>query len=899
MAFQVGYACPLYVRRGVVTEGSEVYSFGMVLFELLTASPPAFMSRKSGEGSGQIQYLAHRINGDLQNALSLLDKKAAWPPSTARAMSELALRCTRLREEARPNFAEIAPTSGFVTDGPRVVEVLESMDDIPSPHFVSGDRKFDVTVLKGSAPLCWPIDVEALLDVCTQAPCGRGQETVLDLNVRSVMETAEVVVEWPDLPEVLKKVETELLPDTILRAEFDKLLVYRPGDFFKGHRDSKRSDNHVATLIAIAGCPHRGGAVVFQEADAEVALWDGGCGSWCCWLTSSKHEIRPILEGHRIVATYKVFAEPRSTTPGDQNVIALADRLHECIPALETLLQEKHLRDVGFLLHHEYSFDGRPQLDFWRLVGRDRALWLALESLGLELQVREVKLLHEFFPENYDTGEAVPVHLQCRVAEAVSKLSIDYGPWEWLLSDPEEADVWGDAEKRVQLTKEAAALFGVKELRAGDALEVLKGFPGIDWDDPDIGFWPVMGCLWCISRDRLLQRFRTSDPDGGAENLWGNAGTFSIYWYKAAVLVARIRSDDSLRCDSDIDLGGIHLIILFCTSASLQVRALRGIAELPATAPVCPPLSTPAEAIGMSPATDGFSPMVGKPVQQNQEKSQSQRSCDGSSELVLTVVKEDGHIETPEGRKLCFDKNGKGSVETWKDPHWGSAKWELKEKDGRCVDPEPHNQEEPGGKGFSQGRTKKANSEARDKGAKDQVWKMVKLDAKEKVKEPENDDQEICWDEIAAKAKVTGVSMKEAALDMGVAVKEKIEAIPWDDIQAKASEMGVSMKEAAKSIPWEEMTKKAQDIPWDDCRAGQKARAVSPFQNQKEWTQRSSVVSPPPAPRPREEPRPEPPPMPAAASPRRAQAPKPQVPPSDTELFSLECIRAQGLLVLC
>lgn len=45
----VGYACPLYVRRGVVTEGSEVYSFGMVLLELLTAHPPAYMSRK-GDG---------------------------------------------------------------------------------------------------------------------------------------------------------------------------------------------------------------------------------------------------------------------------------------------------------------------------------------------------------------------------------------------------------------------------------------------------------------------------------------------------------------------------------------------------------------------------------------------------------------------------------------------------------------------------------------------------------------------------------------------------------------------------------------------------------------------------------------------------------------------------------
>ena len=62
---------------------------------------------------------------------------------------------------------------------------------------------------------------------------------------------------------------------------------------------------------------------------------------------------------------------------------------------LKTLLQEKRLRDAGFLLHHDYSFDGRPHMDFRRLVGRDRTLWLALELLGLELQVREVKLVHE------------------------------------------------------------------------------------------------------------------------------------------------------------------------------------------------------------------------------------------------------------------------------------------------------------------------------------------------------------------------------------------------------------------------------------------------------------------------------------------------------------------------
>eukprot|EP00435_Cladocopium_sp_Y103_P003231 s2389_g1.t1 len=37
----VGYACPEYIRTGIITEGSEVHSFGMVVLELLTGAPPA------------------------------------------------------------------------------------------------------------------------------------------------------------------------------------------------------------------------------------------------------------------------------------------------------------------------------------------------------------------------------------------------------------------------------------------------------------------------------------------------------------------------------------------------------------------------------------------------------------------------------------------------------------------------------------------------------------------------------------------------------------------------------------------------------------------------------------------------------------------------------------------
>ncbi|CAE7945201.1 unnamed protein product, partial [Symbiodinium sp. KB8] len=388
-----------------------------------------------------------------------LPRSASQLPSSCMATWSSTLALALLSRRCRPK-----PKLGLRCVAQKILEALESLEDIPSPHFVSGEATKSGVIVKGSdsEPLSWPMDVEPLLEVCTQAQCGRGSETVTDLSVRSVMETQKVKVEWPELPEVLNEVERKLLPDTILRAEFDKLLVYRPRDFFKGHRDSKRSDNHVATLIAIAGCPHKGGAVVFREADEEVALWEGGCGSWCCWLTSSKHEIQPILEGHRIVATYKVLAE------------------------LKTLLQEKRLRDAGFLLHHDYSFDGRPHMDFRRLVGRDRTLWLALELLGLELQVREVKL-------DNDDGELW--HRKCRVAEEVQHVD----PWDWLLLDAEQ-DLWSDDELRVELTREAADFFGVKELRAADAKEVLF-FARTDWDDANVGFWPVMGCLWCISRD--------------------------------------------------------------------------------------------------------------------------------------------------------------------------------------------------------------------------------------------------------------------------------------------------------------------------------------------------------------------------------------------------------------
>lgn len=101
-----GYACPLYTQRAVVTEGSEVYSFGMVMLEMLTATSPAVLLKMS-DGTQHYRFLVCEIHGSAEVAVSMADTKAQWPAEASLALARLALRCAQEQEELRPNFAEI------------------------------------------------------------------------------------------------------------------------------------------------------------------------------------------------------------------------------------------------------------------------------------------------------------------------------------------------------------------------------------------------------------------------------------------------------------------------------------------------------------------------------------------------------------------------------------------------------------------------------------------------------------------------------------------------------------------------------------------------------------------------------------------------------------------------
>jgi len=79
-----GYACPIYSRTGKVTEGGEVYSFGMVMFELLTGLAPATAdaSRPGGIAYQVADAVKQDSPGALDRCMAHLDAKC-WMAYTA------------------------------------------------------------------------------------------------------------------------------------------------------------------------------------------------------------------------------------------------------------------------------------------------------------------------------------------------------------------------------------------------------------------------------------------------------------------------------------------------------------------------------------------------------------------------------------------------------------------------------------------------------------------------------------------------------------------------------------------------------------------------------------------------------------------------------------------------
>jgi hypothetical protein len=108
----MGYIDPEYYTSFKLNDKSEVYSFGVVLLELLSAKP-ALDFRRGGDETGLVNFArVHIESGDLQvfldeSLLETFNDPSGSGRESLLEFGQLALKCAEMQSKARPSMKEV------------------------------------------------------------------------------------------------------------------------------------------------------------------------------------------------------------------------------------------------------------------------------------------------------------------------------------------------------------------------------------------------------------------------------------------------------------------------------------------------------------------------------------------------------------------------------------------------------------------------------------------------------------------------------------------------------------------------------------------------------------------------------------------------------------------------
>ncbi|GFQ00803.1 serine/threonine-protein kinase pbs1 [Phtheirospermum japonicum] len=109
-----GYCAPEYAGTGKLTVKSDIYSFGVVLLELITGRRPLDMACRNGKHA--LVDLARPMLKDPKKLASLADPllRGQFPESSLCRAMEMALMCLREDANARPSMKDVVNALNFL-----------------------------------------------------------------------------------------------------------------------------------------------------------------------------------------------------------------------------------------------------------------------------------------------------------------------------------------------------------------------------------------------------------------------------------------------------------------------------------------------------------------------------------------------------------------------------------------------------------------------------------------------------------------------------------------------------------------------------------------------------------------------------------------------------------------
>lgn len=209
------------------------------------------------------------------------------------------------------NFSTLFPTLHVCTEP--VVEVF-----VHRPKMFCLKRRLDIVVKTPtrSANLRGKIILNELMKAARPSTVGDGCATAL---VESVRKSNSIANDTHGFTFALAREEIarRFLERTLyqpVRLEFNKLVIYQPGDFFDTHRDRVHGPNHVGTFLVGTPYKYSGGALTLDTQEFTLSHRAHVFIPNTMW-----HSVAKVEAGTRVVAQFSVYRQESSQPMSDAN----------------------------------------------------------------------------------------------------------------------------------------------------------------------------------------------------------------------------------------------------------------------------------------------------------------------------------------------------------------------------------------------------------------------------------------------------------------------------------------------------------------------------------------------------------------------------------------------------